>query len=138
MIAAKKKLYLITLLLFTFSGLAQDITVNVVVSATDSNVKNTILSKFKNDLRGLSNIKIDDSNPKFFISVNTAEIKSESGELVGISMSTLLTKKVALDSSKVVYPVLTDVINSLKISEIEAKCSDIVARFDVEYFENER
>lgn len=134
-----KLFFLVTifLTLFYFKSNSQNINVKVAVDAIDTNIKNRILSKIQTELRSKSRVIISPDDPTFIISIITAQIKS-GDRVVGLSISTVLTKKVTTNENKITFEILTNIVNSINLNEIDAKCVELIARFDVDYFEKER
>jgi hypothetical protein len=129
------------ILLISLLGFLQNtqkqIHVKIVVEASDTNIKNKIQSKFNTELRSKTGVILTSDSPTFIITVSTAEIKDQN-HTVGISMSTVLTKRVITNDNKTTYAILINVVNSIALKDIESKSSEIVSRFDVDYFEKER
>ena len=115
------------------------ITINVTVLASDDNIKNVILSGFKNELRSKNHILITKDNPEFMLCVNTADIKNDN-KIIGIAMSSVLTRRIKTEDGRDADEILVNLVNSVdnNAEKIKSKCVEIVSRFDVNYFDKIR
>ena len=119
---------------------AQDleIPVKVIVESSNTNTLSVIKSELQNQLRLKSNVVVKDGDPLYIIVANTAEIIGDDGKVKGISLSTVMTKKIVLSNGTVSYEFLTSIVHSLNTDGIAGICAQLIARFDVKYFDNER
>jgi hypothetical protein len=119
-----------------FWNLTQDkVNVKLIVQGDDENMKNRIKSKMLNQLHLLSRINVvNDDNTVFVITINESLISCD-GDVSGISMVSILTRKIVTSDNRKTEEILISNFNTIKKSDVETKCIDIIAKFDTHYFE---
>jgi hypothetical protein len=126
---------LILLLMLNGLPMQAKVSVRLVLQSQNQTIKDKLISKIKSELRDKKYIEIKNDNAQFTITVNVVEIRSENSDVVGIVMSHILTKQTKSADNRFVDEILENGLNVTNSKEILDKCADIVARYDVNFFE---
>ena len=152
-----KKVLLVVLLLTTPSLLfAQDapLTLEVGLDITaDENIKGSISSYIRRELRSLGDVTINDERPMYDLIMICKEVKSQGRQVMGVAISVVVGKRYYLDglleaemeqrhklvieylANKKLYTIDDMYLLTGADDEIKLLCQRIVADFDSEHLE---
>jgi len=133
------KFYLLWLIVLASALVnAQTIPVKVIVECADPNISNTVMSNLQTELRKKTSVTTVNEDPLYVLMANILVLKSEDGNIIGVILSTVLTRKIELSPQVNKYEFVTSLMKSFEKEQIASKCSEIIDKFDVEYFDKDR
>ena len=97
---------------------------------------NLVKSEFVNQISLLANINVSDDSPDYVVHVTVAEIL-DGGATKGIAMSSILLSRNRVSEGQDIFQLMNSVLNIIEYDpgKVKQKCAEIVARFDLNYFQ---